>query len=119
MSTSQPPGGPPEWQPPPPPTQYVYAAPAQRPSTNGMAVAAMVTGILSIVICCAGFVLGIIAVVLGGVARKQIAESQGQQGGSGMATAGLVTGIIGVVIWGAWLVLYAIGLASLPLSSYS
>ncbi len=53
--------------------------------------ATLVVGIL-------GLLLGIVAVVLGVMGRKEIQQSQGQIGGSSMATAGLVMGIIGVII---------------------
>lgn len=71
-----------------------------------MGVAALVLGIIAIVFCIlptlgvtqlVGIVLGIIALVLGIVGRKQATE-QGQPTGS--ATAGLVLGIISLVIGG-------------------
>ncbi len=42
--------------------------------------------------------LGIGAVVTGFLARKQIAEWQGQLKGGGMAMAGLVLGIVSIVL---------------------
>jgi hypothetical protein len=62
-----------------------------------MAVAALVCGIISVVLAwtgsgaIAGIVLGIIAIILGAKARA---------GGGGTATAGLVLGIIGTVLSG-------------------
>ena len=68
--------------------------------SNGMAIAALVCGILSLFFgACLGFlgitawigvVLGIVAVVLGVIANKK--------GKDGKATAGLVMGIIGLVL---------------------
>ena len=90
---------PPESDPaPPPPGQF--AAPFQpayvQRSTNGMAIASMVLGIVWI------YGIGsILALVFGYMARKQIAESQGTQQGGGMATAGIVLGWIGVGILAA------------------
>ena len=86
---------PPESAPaPPPPGQF--AAPFQpgnvQRSTNGMAIASMVLGIL-----CLYGIGSILALVFGYTARKQIAESQGTQQGGGMATAGIVLGWIGIV----------------------
>ena len=86
---------PPESDPaPPPPGQF--AAPFQpayvQRSTNGMAIASMVLGIVWIY-----WIGSILALVFGYTARKQIAESQGTQQGGGMATAGIVLGWIGIV----------------------
>ena len=90
---------PPESDPaPPPPGQF--AAPFQpayvQRSTNGMAIASMVLGILWLY-----WIGSILALVFGYMARKQIAESQGTQQGGGMATAGIVLGWIGVGILAA------------------
>ena len=77
-----------------------YRAPENK--TSGMAVAALVLGILSIVCVFFGYgailglIFGIIATILGAKARK---ESQ-----TGMATAGFVCGIIGTVICAVGLV---------------
>lgn len=64
---------------------------SQTSSTNGMAIASMVLGILWLY-----WVGSILALVFGYVAKKQIRESMGRQGGDGMATAGIVLGWIGV-----------------------
>lgn len=53
--------------------------------------ATLVIGIL-------GFLLGIVAVILGVIGRKETMQSRGQIGGSGMATAGLIMGIIGIIV---------------------
>jgi Domain of unknown function (DUF4190) len=42
----------------------------------------------------AGGLFGVLAIVFGSVARSQIRNSNGTQGGMGMATAGLVLGCI-------------------------
>lgn len=65
--------------------------------TEGMAVAALVCGIASLLFC--GLVLGIVAVVLAGNAQSRIAASGGRLGGEGMATVGRILGIIGIVGW--------------------
>jgi len=81
------------------PPGYAYQ-PA--PATSQKAVWALVLGIISLLGCfcfyIGGFALGIPAVVLGLMARKEIRASQGYQTGGGMATAGLVTGIVGIVL---------------------
>jgi VIT1/CCC1 family predicted Fe2+/Mn2+ transporter len=58
-------------------------------STNSLAVASLLLGFLSL------FPLfGILAVVLGHVARAQIRKSAGRQKGAGMALAGLILGYL-------------------------
>lgn len=82
-----------------PPQTYGYA-PAP-PATNGKAVAGLVLGIVSMVFCWLGFLIGIAAIVFSVLAHKEIsARPPGTTSGSGLATAGLVTGILGTVIWG-------------------
>ncbi|MEX1218732.1 MAG: DUF4190 domain-containing protein [Acidimicrobiales bacterium] len=86
---------PPAWPGPPPPP------PSSTPGAkfSGMAIAAMVCGILSIT--CMGFlgiILGPTALGLGLNARKSIHGSNGWKKGDGMATAGIVTGVIGIIL---------------------
>lgn len=67
---------------------YGHTAPQ---TTSGLAIASMVLGILWI------YGIGsILALVFGYSSRRQIARSQGRQGGGGMAMAGIVLGWIGV-----------------------
>jgi hypothetical protein len=80
--------------PPPPPvappyTQYL-PAPVYR-STNGLAVASLITGFFWL-----GWVGSILAVIFGHIALGQINRSGGREGGSGLAIAGLVLGYMGV-----------------------
>ena len=56
-----------------------------------MAIAAMVLGILWVY-----WVGSILALVFGYVAKGQIDQSNGEQGGRGMAIAGIVLGWVGV-----------------------
>ena len=63
------------------------------PSAKSNATAALVCGILGMVIPFVGIVLAIIAIVLGNSARKRLPEAE-----RGMATAGWILGIIGLVI---------------------
>jgi hypothetical protein len=73
--------------------------------TNKKAIWSLVLGIVGLV--CCGFIAGIPAVILGNIAKKEIATSG--EGGRGMATAGLVLGIIACV-WGViYLILAATG----------
>ena len=78
-----------------------------QPKSNRTAVAALVFGIL-------GMVLGILsipALVLGYSAKGQIDRSSGTQGGRGMAVAGIVLGWIGAAFWVIWLILVLTGRA--------
>jgi hypothetical protein len=89
------PGPPPPAAPPPPayaPGQVVYGPP-QPTSTNGMAIASLVLGILWLY-----WIGSILALIFGYIAKRQIDESQGRQTGRGMAIAGIVLGWIGVGI---------------------
>jgi hypothetical protein len=91
-----PPPGPPPYAPPamgyggyPPPYGYFPK------TTNGLAVASLILGIVGWPFCGVG---SVVAIVLGVVARSQIRASSGREGGEGMATAGIVLGSIGVVL---------------------
>ncbi len=82
----------------PAPQQPQQPGQTQPKPGQGMAVASMVLGIVSLF--CAAIITGILAIIFGGVAK-----SKGNK--SGMATAGIVLGIIGIV-------LYIILLAAMP-----
>jgi hypothetical protein len=111
-------------QPPRPPGwgQAPYQAPYAQPygytypprpivQTSGKAIAALVLGISSIVLCYVGFLVGPAAIVLGALARREIEDRAGFLGGGSLATAGLVTGIVGTVVWGLVIALMIIGLS--------
>ena len=86
---------------PPPPAGYTpggyggagYAA--QR--TDGLAIASLVVGIVSIVcsFLCLGVILGPTAAIMGFISRQRIATSGGVLGGGALAIVGLILGIIG------------------------
>ena len=82
-------------------TAYTPYAPgmAQATSTNGLAIASMVLGILWI-----WWIGSILALVFGYVAKGQIDRSAGRQGGRGMAIAGIVLGWIGVAFLALFIV---------------
>lgn len=71
----------------------------QPPVNNGSAIAALVLGILSVVIPYVGFIIGIIAIVISSKALKQI-PPHAPGGARGMAIAGLVCGIVGSALYG-------------------
>ncbi|MFL5688444.1 MAG: DUF4190 domain-containing protein, partial [Chloroflexota bacterium] len=80
------------------PVHGLGIAPPRR-STNGMAIASMVLGIVWV--CGIGSIL---ALIFGYIARRQIRDSMGAQGGDGMAIAGIVLGWIGVATFAVFLV---------------
>lgn len=94
-----------EWQQPQQPqapAQYPgygqpqYVQPQMARQDNQLAVFSLVAGIVSWFFL--PVVAAIVAVVLGHMARKQIAESNGMQGGDGMALGGLILGYSHLVI---------------------
>lgn len=89
-------------QPPGPPPQPGQIQPNYGPqspqvqTTNGMAIAALIAGILGVTILFG--IAAVFALIFGYVARSQIKRSQGLEGGSGMAMAGIVLGWIGTLL---------------------
>jgi hypothetical protein len=74
--------------------QTVYVQPVTATSTSGMAVAALILGILGLFVS----FLGVLAIIFGGVGIAQTNKNPNLKG-KGMAVAGLVLGIIAVAIW--------------------
>ena len=70
------------------------------PQNNGHAIASMVLGIVGMM--SIPLILSILALVFGYKARREIAASDGREGGGGYATAGIVLGWIGVVLAVIW-----------------
>ena len=68
---------------------------------SGQPYAAMITGIVSLVLAC-GYGVGLLASpvawYLGKSSMNRIDASQGQLGGRGMAQAGMILGIVGTVL---------------------
>jgi hypothetical protein len=75
------------------------------PSTNGLAVASLVLGIVGLFVI--PFLGSVAAVITGHIGRRQIRERG--EAGDGMAVGGLVTGYLGIAIWVA-IIVFAIGL---------
>src|SRR3954468_3417579 len=83
----------------PPPQQPQQWYPA-RPQTNGMAVAAMVLGIVGMFTFPLLMIPNILAVVFGFVGRSQIDRAPAHSmGGRGMAIAGIVLGFVGIALF--------------------
>jgi uncharacterized membrane protein len=66
----------------------VYGGGGGGGGTNPLAIASLVASIIGI--CCG--IGSIVGIVLGFVAKKQIADSGGTQGGDGLALAGIIVG---------------------------
>ena len=98
---------PPTWRGPAPGTIYGTGSLPPAPTTNGLAVAALVTGLF---FWC--FVIpGIVAVILGYLALEQIADSAGAQRGRGMAIAGIVLGWVGIGLLGIGVLAFLLAVA--------
>jgi len=100
---AQPPG-PVAYPPPPYPPQVPYPPPygyyTPPPPVNGMSIAALVLGIVG-----ACNPVGVLGLIFGMIAKRQIAERG--EGGDGFATTGIVLGWIGVASIVFW-ILYVI-----------
>jgi Domain of unknown function (DUF4190) len=82
-------------------------------STNALAIISLIFGIVSIptAFCYGcGIIFAIVAIITGLIARSQIKQSGGRQGGDGLALAGLIIGalvaalaIIGVLCYGVFM----------------
>ncbi|MDQ6879913.1 MAG: DUF4190 domain-containing protein [Candidatus Dormibacteraeota bacterium] len=73
--------------------------------TDGLAIASLIAGILSIVCFwpfCLGLLLGPTAAIMGFISRQRIAASGGSVGGGGLALVGLVLGIVGFIASAGW-----------------
>jgi hypothetical protein len=91
----------------PPGGAYGYAS--QR--TDGLAIAALVVGIVSIVCSfgCLGIVLGPTAAIMGFISRQRVATSGGALGGGTLAIIGLILGVVGFVLSVIWFFVVASG----------
>lgn len=104
----------------------VSPVPPAGPPNNPLAVTGMVLGISTLVLgCCCGripilgffatlvsFVTPIAGIICSCIARKQIRESNGTQGGDGMAIAGLICSSVYLLMIVSIIVLIALGIAS-------
>jgi hypothetical protein len=109
-----PPGG--GFVPPPPggysPVSAGYAA--QR--TDGLAIASLIIGILSLVcsVACLGIILGPVAAIMGFIARQRVVSSGGALGGGTLAVVGLVLGIVGFLLSAGAVGLLLVGTIAFP-----
>jgi hypothetical protein len=102
-----------------PPPQYGYPnqMSGQQTSASGRAIAALITSILSLVICC--WPAGIVGIVLGKMEMNAIQEGSAPRAGETMAKVGFYLGIVGTAISLLFTGLYFLGaLANIAGSSY-
>jgi hypothetical protein len=89
-------------------------------SSNGLAVGALVTGILAIptTCCCslASLPLAVAACVMGGLALSKVKAQPQLYGGKGMALAGLICGIVAILMSLASL---ALGMGQILVDQYN
>ncbi|WP_051062224.1 hypothetical protein [Ilumatobacter nonamiensis] len=114
-----PPGSPDESFPEqiPPPGYQAYGQPGSAPGSqsNGKGTAAMVCGIIGLVmlLLCGVFsvVISPVAFFLGRSASKEIEAAPGQYSNAGQAKAGWIMGLIGMILVAIWLVVVVIVVA--------
>jgi len=94
---------------PPQPSIFPHA-----PKNSGVAIAALVLGILSLV--CLGPLAGVLAIICGVIALNSINKANGQLEGRGFAISGIVLGVVSFVMAA---VLFAVFVAGLARSSKS
>ena len=104
--------------PPPPPPAYNTNDQGIEDKPSGMATASMIIGICSIPLQCAGlgFILGLVAVILGFVEKKNIETGQSSAAGESYVKTGIICGFIGlgitVLIVIAYIILLIFGIAA-------
>ena len=80
--------------------------------TSGLAIASMVCGIISIVLCFYHGLLGLPAVICGHLAISQINSSPLPMAGRGMAIAGLVMGYLGIAMSVGFIAFFVFAISS-------
>ena len=86
------------------PQQFGQAAPASPNQT--LAIVSLVVGILSLLCCSTVFIPGIVAIVLGFMARGKANSDPKNYGGAGLALGGIITGALSLVVGIVIIVLY-------------
>lgn len=106
-----------DWAPPPAPVaswqdQGLGANTPFQPPVAGaggqnktLAIISLVTGVLSI-FCCGWFIPGIVAIVLGFMAKNKADQNPAEFGGRGLALGGMITGAISIILGIIVVILY-------------
>jgi hypothetical protein len=85
--------------PPPPPQPYSGFTPPPIGPRNGLGIAALVIAIIGLVFCwtvAGGVILGVVAVIIGFVARGRVTRGEASNGG--VAIAGIVLGFLAIIV---------------------
>ena len=82
-----------------------------QPPYEGLAIASMVLGIVSIVLWYFGLITGTVGLILG-LKALPYCEPQGSKRGRGMAKAGIICSIVALSIWGLVVVIVLIAAAA-------
>jgi hypothetical protein len=80
------------------------------PPTPGNAIASLILGIVSIVLC--PIITAVIGLILGYQSKREIDNSGGRLGGRGVALGGIITSWIGLAIYTPILILIIVGIAA-------
>jgi hypothetical protein len=80
------------------------------PPTPGNAIASLILGIVSIVLC--PIITAVVGLILGYQAKREIDNSGGRLGGRGVALGGIITSWIGLAIYTPILILIIVGIAA-------
>jgi hypothetical protein len=88
------------------PYQQQIPYPAVARTSSGKATASLVMGIVGIFIF--PIIFSVAAILMGGLARKEIAASGGLMTGDGNAVAGIILGCVGLVLWVIFIVILAV-----------
>jgi hypothetical protein len=99
----RPPMSPGAWTPPPPP----YSPPINKPLSQGLALASMITAIAGLLLAaCLGPLPGFVALIMGLVALSQIKKEPDKYGGKPFATAGVIIGALTIAFYVLLLLFY-------------
>lgn len=77
---------------------------------NGFAISSLTLGVLSLILIGGMLIGAVLAIVLGHIARREIAQSTEDEAGSGMATAGIILGWVGVAEFAVYAVIVSLAL---------
>ena len=93
--------------------QQPFNPPASGGGQNStLAIISLICGILGMTVCCGSFVVSLVAVVLGFMARGKASSDPSNYGGAGLALGGIITGAIGLLGSLIVIALYFFGFAA-------
>jgi hypothetical protein len=93
--------------------QQQFTPPAAGGGQNStLAIISLVCGILGLTVCCGSFIVSLVAIVLGFMARGKAGSDPAHYGGSGLALAGIITGALGLLGSLVVIALYFFGFAA-------